>query len=659
MACDRLTVEGSNFRDESGRSIILRGVNLGGDCKVPYPYGGTNYPSDFSDHRSVSFVGRPFPLEEADEHLGRLRHWGFNVLRLLTCWEAVEHAGPGLYDSEYIDYFAELCRRANEHGLYVVVDFHQDVWSRMTGGSGAPGWTFEAVGLDFTRFGAAGAAHVMQYAYNYARGGWQDAYPQMSWGANHRLPPASIMWTLFWTGRLFTPQLQVDGCNIQDFLQNRYLGAMDALARGIAHLPNVVGFDTLNEPVTGWIGHHMRYRHVAPTPQNPLRPRIGMALSPLDCLLAARGIPVTAPFIERDPQTGALSAGKARTINAARLSIWKNGVSCPFEEAGAYRLDGDRLADVHDDFFQFRDGERLSSRDHAYAPFFHRVADTIRAHNPDWALFAEIEPYAGLGGEGFPLDMPERSVNGSHWYDYSTLYTKRFNPDAAFDFNVGKAVYGREALKTSYIDQLKKIMHHAEGFSEGGAPTLIGEFGIPYDLDHGAAFAAWQQGDRSETPWVPHVEALTLTYEAFDELQLHSTQWNYTASNRNDLMIGDGWNQEDLSIFSRDQQVDPGDPDSGGRAIAGFCRPYVRRVAGQLVTFKFNHRNGTADIILDADGSSTPTEIYVPRIHFGPTPSFIMQSGSAEVEYDPSSQLAFLSSTKEARLHMRIVPRRH
>ena len=45
-----------------GGSVMLRGVNLGGDCKVPYPNGGTNYPSDFSDHRTVSFVGRPFPL---------------------------------------------------------------------------------------------------------------------------------------------------------------------------------------------------------------------------------------------------------------------------------------------------------------------------------------------------------------------------------------------------------------------------------------------------------------------------------------------------------------------------------------------------------------------------------------------------------------------
>lgn len=92
-------IRGTTFRDNAGRHLILRGVNLGGDCKLPSsPNGQTHITTDFADHRSVSFVGRPAPLDEIDSHLARIAHWGFNCLRLLTTWEAVEHGGPGVYD---------------------------------------------------------------------------------------------------------------------------------------------------------------------------------------------------------------------------------------------------------------------------------------------------------------------------------------------------------------------------------------------------------------------------------------------------------------------------------------------------------------------------------------------------------------------------------
>lgn len=62
------------------------------------------------EHAVVTFVGRPFPLEEAPEHFSRLRRWGLTfsksshylapfrldnllLVRFLVTWEAVEHAG--------------------------------------------------------------------------------------------------------------------------------------------------------------------------------------------------------------------------------------------------------------------------------------------------------------------------------------------------------------------------------------------------------------------------------------------------------------------------------------------------------------------------------------------------------------------------------------
>ena len=58
-----LRIKDDTFRDEKGRSVLLRGVNLGGSTKVPVtPDGATHIITDFSDHKDVSFIGHPFPL---------------------------------------------------------------------------------------------------------------------------------------------------------------------------------------------------------------------------------------------------------------------------------------------------------------------------------------------------------------------------------------------------------------------------------------------------------------------------------------------------------------------------------------------------------------------------------------------------------------------
>ena len=42
-----------------------------------------NPESFLHDHAGVTFVGRPFPLDEAHEHLARLRRWGLTFSKLL------------------------------------------------------------------------------------------------------------------------------------------------------------------------------------------------------------------------------------------------------------------------------------------------------------------------------------------------------------------------------------------------------------------------------------------------------------------------------------------------------------------------------------------------------------------------------------------------
>ena len=143
-----LQIEGTLFKDEHKRQVTLRGVNLAADAKLPaHPNLPSHCTTDFFDGDNVSFVGRPFPYEEADLHLMRLRAWGFNTIRYIFTWEAIESRGPyvsrtyfrlwvnlanilypsGIYDEEWIQSTIALLRKCKEHGLFVFMDPHQDV----------------------------------------------------------------------------------------------------------------------------------------------------------------------------------------------------------------------------------------------------------------------------------------------------------------------------------------------------------------------------------------------------------------------------------------------------------------------------------------------------------------------------------------------------
>ena len=152
--------------------------------------------------RTVSFVGRPFPLADANEHFARLHQWGFQFIRLLITWEAIEHAGPGHYDQEYLDYIYQLIKKAGDHGIRVFLDPHQDAWSRFTGGDGAPYWTLEAAGLDPPHFTETGAALL------HSEEG--DPFPKMIWPTNYFKLASATMFTLFFGGNDLAPGIKVD-----------------------------------------------------------------------------------------------------------------------------------------------------------------------------------------------------------------------------------------------------------------------------------------------------------------------------------------------------------------------------------------------------------------------------------------------------------------
>jgi hypothetical protein len=157
-----------------------------------------------------------------------------------------------------------------------------------------------------------------------------------------------------------------------------------------------------------------------------------------------------------------------------------------------------------------------------------------------------------------------------------TLFMKRYLPFLGVDFDTAKFVLGRKRVRQSFVEQIARLKDESSELL-GGVPTLVGEFGIPFDLQDGRAY---RTGDFSQ-----QVQAMDDTFQALEANLLSGTLWNYTADNDN--RWGDQWNDEDLSVFSRDQQTDADDINSGGRALETAVRPYAGKVAGEPLEMNF------------------------------------------------------------------------
>ncbi len=584
-----LHITGPWIQDEHGRTLMLRGVNLGGSSKVPaHPNGATHIREGFFDHRHVSFVGRPFPLDEADEHFARLRAWGFTFLRFLVTWEAIEHAGPGLYDEAYLDYLYAVVKKAGEYGLMLFIDPHQDVWGRFSGGDGAPGWTYEAVGFDITHFAETGAAMV------HAIHG--DPFPHMVWFTNNDKLAAATMFTLFFGGNDFAPQTMIEGQPAQDFLQRHYIDAFKQVALRLKDLPHVVGYDTLNEPSAGFIGcPDLRVRSAVYTK--------GASPTPFQAMLLGAGYPQEVEVWDLR-LTGMKRTGTYR-MNPDGVRAWREGVTPLWQQNGVWDVDaagqphllrpdyfarrGDRAVDFHRDYLK---------------PFANRFAREIRHIDPAALIFVEGVPNAYELSWG--AEDAANIVHAGHWYDGVTMMTRNFIPWLTLDPRTMKPAWGKKAVRKLLAAQLAEIKR-VSAQAMGNIPTLIGEFGIPFDLQHKKAY---RSGDFSS-----QALALDTTFAALEANLLNGTLWNYTADNDN--VHGDQWNGEDFSIFSRDQQTGSGSLDDGGRALAAVVRPYPRAVAGEPLALTFSASDRVFEFTFRHDPAVTaPTECFIPNFQY-------------------------------------------
>jgi endoglycosylceramidase len=190
---EALHADGSYFKDERGAVVILRGLNVAGDAKVP-----------------------PFRPIDDPALLDPLPAWGVNVARLLFTWEAFEPE-RGRYDESYFSYYRGVLDALHARGVHAIVDVHQDAFSRFATdgcGEGMPRWAVSsAVTADTPDNGPACAAWGVQFIVDTdTHRCWDDFYSD------------------------------VQG------VRGRYLLLLETLASRLSKHPAVIGYDMLNEP---------------------------------------------------------------------------------------------------------------------------------------------------------------------------------------------------------------------------------------------------------------------------------------------------------------------------------------------------------------------------------------------------------------------------
>jgi len=435
----------------------------------------------------------------------------------------------------------------------------------------------------------------------------------MIWPVNYSLYAAATMFTLFFAGKTYAPAVKIDGENAQDWLVEKYLSAFRHCYRRLKNCGAIAGWGAMNEPHPGYIGSPdlNRLSHVTVAK--------GAVPDPFRSMLAASGASVKVPVYT--PWTKGWMVVGRKVLNPNGISIFREGYTCPWKQAGVWAGEAGDAKLLRPDHFSLFNGRPARFADDFLKPFILRFAERMKEADRPVLFFIEGIPH----GDNFSWgkDDPPNMVNAFHHYDGITLFTKTFKPYFTADHNTGRLIFGRKKVAAEYSSKLAAAKKWA-GEQMENMPCLLGEFGLPFDLDNKKAF---RTGDYSA-----HEEALSLYYDGIDENLLSSTIWNYSSDNNNEK--GDHWNDEDLSIVANGE----------GRAIGGWLRPYPMATAGIPLKFKWDRKNKSLLFLFRADPAiAAPTELFLPSRYFSEKPVIAVNgSDKLTAEYKREEQRLFI-----------------
>lgn len=188
-----ISTDGSYLVNSDGQVVFLHGLNE--VYKLP-PY-------------------EPSVTGFSNDDAAFLQDNGFNVVRLGVIWSAVEPE-PAVYDDLYLASIQHTVQTLQEHGIYVILDMHQDDYSTLFSGEGAPLWA--------------------------AQDG-QLANPSLPFPLGYFFNPAEIhAWDAFWSNS--------QGPNGIG-LENYYSMMLEHVANYFNGNPDIAGIGIMNEPSPG------------------------------------------------------------------------------------------------------------------------------------------------------------------------------------------------------------------------------------------------------------------------------------------------------------------------------------------------------------------------------------------------------------------------
>ncbi|KAF8953065.1 glycoside hydrolase family 5 protein [Flammula alnicola] len=481
------------------------------------------------------------------------------------------------------------------------VSMHQDVWSRYCGGSGAPAWTLELVGFDLHAIEDAGAAWL-----HGQRGGGHVEAERGLWPCGYQKLAAATMATLFWAGDIFAPKLLVKNKHnqevpIQQFLQHAFLDMWEMVIGAVKDLDGVLGFQMMNEPHRGYINvpslHAFDYNtdlHLSHVPSAFESFQLG-AGHPTLVSTWTRSFPMPTKHTSHT------------LLNTSKTKAWRpDGPTqgrCLWEYHDVWRWNDvtDQAVVLREHYFSQNPdtGHKIDWYTDLYFPFAKKWSERVRKASSDSKLvFLEPIPNEFAPASWTEELRPANMVFAPHWYDLNALFAKAFGN---FSVNVQglsrgmfplKAFYwGQKGARDNFTLQIRNIVEN--GYRAlGETPVIIGECGVPMDMNKGEAFKT------DDFVWQARMMDAMMT--ALEKALVGFTLWNYNSYN--DDQRGDDWNGENFSWFSRKRALPPSllyyeqdapSLDNGGRILPAIVRPYAAKTAGIPLRFEYEMNTGT------------------------------------------------------------------